>query len=60
MSDPRASRYRRLAMAASDEHEAKLLRKLADEAEEGILCTSTKRSAAPSAALQVSPDTRPA
>lgn len=37
MTDDRAVRYRRLAMAESDPNNARLLQKLADEAERGIL-----------------------
>jgi hypothetical protein len=35
----RARRYRRLAVAEPDECKAALLRKLAEEAERGVLCT---------------------
>ena len=35
----RAIRYRRLAIAEPDERKAALLRKLAEEAERGVLCT---------------------
>jgi hypothetical protein len=35
----RARRYRRLAVAEPDECKSALLRKLAEEAERGVLCT---------------------
>ena len=35
----RAIRYRRLALAEPDERKAAFLRKLAEEAERGVLCT---------------------
>jgi hypothetical protein len=40
MSNPRAVRYRRLALAEEDKQKADLLYKLADEADQGILCTA--------------------
>jgi hypothetical protein len=40
MSNPRAVRYRRLALAEQYRDKADLLYKLADEAEKGILVTS--------------------
>jgi hypothetical protein len=36
MTDPRAVRYRRLALAEKDPEKARILRLLADEAEQGI------------------------
>ena len=36
----RAVRYRRLALAETDKAKAALLFKIADEAEQGVLCTS--------------------
>lgn len=42
--EARALRYRRLALLEKDESKAALLRRLADEAEKGILCTSTRIS----------------
>ncbi len=48
MSNPRAVKYRRLALAEPNVQKAQLLRTLADEAEKGILVTSeTHRPAAP-------------
>lgn len=49
MTNPRAVRYRRLALAEKDQDTARLLRLLADEAERGILCVSpqTLRNPAP-------------
>jgi len=38
----RAVRYRQLALIEPDPGKAALLRKIADEAEGGVLCTSTK------------------
>ena len=40
MSNPRAVRYRRLALQEPDSERAKLLRAIAEEAERGILCTA--------------------
>jgi hypothetical protein len=39
MSDPRAVRYRRLALQEPDKENAQLLRLIADESERGVLCT---------------------
>jgi hypothetical protein len=38
MTDARALRYRRLALAEQDPDAARLLRQIADEAEQGVLC----------------------
>ena len=40
MSNVRATRYRRLALARGDKADADLLLKLADECDRGILCTA--------------------
>jgi hypothetical protein len=40
MSNPRAVRYRRLALAEEDRQKAELLHKIADEAERGVLVTA--------------------
>jgi hypothetical protein len=40
MSNPRAVRYRRLALAEEDRQKADLLLKLADEADRGVLATA--------------------
>lgn len=40
--EARALRYRRLALVERDPSTAALLRKLADEAEQGLLCTSRR------------------
>jgi hypothetical protein len=40
MSNPRAARYRRLALLEPDSQKARLLQLLADEAERGVLCTT--------------------
>ena len=45
MTDPRAVRYRRLALAEKDPEKARIL--LADEAEQGILCVSQQRVKSP-------------
>ena len=39
MSNPRAVRYRRLALAEPDTEKAQLLQLIADEAERGVLCS---------------------
>jgi hypothetical protein len=38
-SNPRAVRYRRLALIEQDNEKAQLLRLIADEADRGVLCT---------------------
>jgi hypothetical protein len=48
MSNARAIRYRKLALAEEDKATADLLLKLADECDRGILCTAEWRSAGPS------------
>jgi hypothetical protein len=40
MSNPRAVRYRRLALAEEDSQKAELLYKIADEADKGVLVTA--------------------
>ena len=40
MSNPRAARYRRLALLEQDSQKAKLLQLIADEADRGVLCTA--------------------
>ena len=45
MSNARAIRYRRLALAQGDKATADLLLKLADECDRGLLCTAEWRSA---------------
>jgi hypothetical protein len=47
MSNARALRYRRLALAEKDKAIADQLLKLADECDRGILCTAKWRSARP-------------
>jgi hypothetical protein len=44
MSNARAIRYRRLALAQEDKATADLLLKLADECDRGLLCTAEWRS----------------
>jgi hypothetical protein len=48
MSNTRAVRYRRLALASRDQTNADLLLKLADECDRGMLCTAEWLSARPS------------
>jgi hypothetical protein len=45
MSNPRAVKYRHLALVEPDEKKAQLLRQIAEEAEKGILVTSDLRRA---------------
>jgi hypothetical protein len=45
MSNPRAVRYRRLALVEEDREKADLLYKLADEADRGVLVTADWMSA---------------
>ncbi len=40
MSNPRATRYRILALAEQDSEKARLLQLIADEADRGVLCAS--------------------
>jgi hypothetical protein len=40
MSNPRAVKYRRLALAEEDSQKAELLYKIADEADKGVLITA--------------------
>jgi hypothetical protein len=47
MSNPRAVKYRRLALAETDQEKVRLLQRLADEAEQGILVTSDWRRVPP-------------
>jgi hypothetical protein len=47
MSNARAVRYRRLALAEEEKAKADLLLKLADECDRGLLCTAEWRSAGP-------------
>jgi hypothetical protein len=48
MSNARAVRYRRLALAEEDPAKAELLHKLADESDRGLLCTAECLSGRPS------------
>lgn len=54
MTNSRAVRYRRLALAEEDRAKADLLLKLADESDRGILCTAERLSARPYKAVQQS------
>lgn len=45
MTNVRAVRYRRLALAEEDRQKADLLLKLAEEADQGILCIAQWKSA---------------
>src|SRR5258705_6053829 len=56
MSNARAIRYRRLALATEDKATADLLLKLADECDRGILCTAEWRSARPSLRKEQAPE----
>ena len=47
MSNARAVRYRRLALAENDKAKADLLLKLADECDLGLLCNAEWLSASP-------------
>jgi hypothetical protein len=47
MSNARAIRYRRLALAEEEKAKADLLLKLADERDRGLLCTAEWRSVSP-------------
>ena len=44
MSNPKAVKYRRLALVEPDQDKARLLHKLAEEAEQGILVTADWRA----------------
>lgn len=46
MSNDRAVRYRRLALAESDPEKARLLRLIADEADRGVLVTTDRMTPA--------------
>ena len=48
MNSVRAIRYRRLALAEEDKAKADLLLELADECDQGLLCTAEWRSSRPS------------
>ena len=52
MSNPRAVKYRRLALAESDQEKARLLHQLADELDQGVLCTADWLSPQPFAPVQ--------
>jgi hypothetical protein len=43
MSNPRAVKYRRLALAETDQEKIELLHRIAEEAEQGILVTADWR-----------------
>jgi hypothetical protein len=57
-NNPRAVKYRRLALVEPDEGKAQLLRLLAEEAEKGILVTSDLHRAVTQQALpmKISPE----
>jgi hypothetical protein len=55
MSNARAIRYRRLALAEEDKAKAELLLKLADECDRGLLCTAEWLSAWPSRKIEQVP-----
>jgi hypothetical protein len=58
MSNARAVRYRRLALAEEDRAKADLLLKLADESDRGILCTAEWLSARPYRKIEQPPNAR--
>jgi len=60
MSNARAVRYRRLALAEEDRAKADLLLKLADESDRGILCTAEWLSAQPYRKIEQPPNARDA
>jgi hypothetical protein len=60
MSNARAVRYRRLALAEEDRAKADLLLKLADESDRGILCTAEWLSARPYRKIEQPPNARDA
>jgi hypothetical protein len=53
VSNPRAVKYRRLALAESDQEKARLLHQLADESDRGVLCTADWLSPQPFAPNQI-------
>ena len=57
MTDSRAVRYRRLALAEQDPERARLLRLIADEAERGVMCVSTPKTLALQPSSPVTPVT---
>jgi hypothetical protein len=57
MTNPRAVRYRRLALAEKDSETARLLRLLADEAGQGIQCVSLQRVSNPAPQATPVPET---
>jgi hypothetical protein len=62
MSDPRATRYRRLALVEADPAKARLLFTIADEADRGVLFTSERlydRPSAVSRGAKENPQSRP-
>ena len=57
MSNPRAVRYRRLALEQEETAKADLLLKIADESDRGLLCTAEWLSARPSLKNEQPPKT---
>jgi hypothetical protein len=55
MSNPRAVRYRRSALAEEDKQKADLLYKIADEADQGVLCTAEWISSRSTKAIREEP-----
>jgi hypothetical protein len=47
VTEARAIRYRRLALAEQDADAAKSLRQIADEAERGVLCVAERPATGP-------------
>ena len=55
MSNPKAVKYRRLALIERDHDKARLLHKIAEESEQGILVTADWRARPPKAATGPQP-----
>jgi hypothetical protein len=49
----RALRYRKLALAELDKEKAGLLNRIADEAEQGVLCTADNIGSSPTVKISV-------
>jgi hypothetical protein len=56
MINPRAIRYRKLALAEEDRANADLLLKLAEESDRGLLCTADWLSARPYRSIEPKPE----
>jgi hypothetical protein len=49
----RALRYRKLALSEQDKKKATLLNRIADEAEQGVLCTAENIGSSPTVKISV-------